>query len=115
MLTFAGPTRHLLRWTILFLAFPFRLLATLLLMAFDLVLSRWLIALPVVTLVWLPLYFLLNLSMMYLVVGTIILGTMLAGLWEGCSMFVLHPLVPKWVYFQAPLPLLIDPEVPDDA
>ena len=99
----------------LLLTFPVRVFATVFLTLFDFVISRWLVALPFVALLWLPLHFAIGLGIKYLLFGTIAVGTMLAGLWDGCSIFVMHPNVPKWLYFAEPLPLCLQKVEPDDA
>lgn len=95
---------RLLRLLLLTATFPLRLSVTLFVTIFDLLISRYLLALPCVALIWLPLHFAAGLNIWYLYWPTIILGTMLAGLWEGCDIFVINRYVPRWLLFAAPMP-----------
>lgn len=100
-----NQTRHLLRLATLLLLFPLRFLVSLFVMLFDMFISRCLVALPVAAVFWLPLYLLADVGLVWLFRGTIVLGTLLAGLWDGCSIYTLRPYLPKWLCFEAPLPL----------
>lgn len=84
------------------LLLPIRLLVEIPLWLFDWFLNRFVIAGLVVGLVWIPLHYLIGLSFNYWYWPTVILGIGLTGLWEGCEMFTLRPLLPSALLLTAP-------------
>ncbi|MCU0721366.1 MAG: hypothetical protein MUC83_16770 [Pirellula sp.] len=89
-----SKSKHgILWWLLLPLRIPIEILVTL----FDLTLSRHLIAAIVVSIIWTPLHFAIDLSFEYWLWPTVILGVCLTGLWEGCDIFIVRPYLSRWL------------------
>ena len=77
--------------------FPLRVVFMIVVGIFDSVLSRYLVAVILVGLIWGPLHLLWGISVNYFTWPTLIFGILLTGLWEGCSIFTIRNWVPRWM------------------
>jgi hypothetical protein len=69
--------------------FPARVLGELFLLFFDGVLSRHLVAGAICACIWVPCYLLFDADPLTFWMPTLLLGTCLCGLWEGCRILSL--------------------------
>lgn len=81
------------------ITFLLRLLVEIFVTAFDLYLSRLLMAAVVVAVLWVPCHFAVHTSVTWFVWPTVILASCLCGLWEGCHMFEIRPYFGRLVLF----------------
>ena len=88
-----SPQKGLAWW----LFFPARLTVEIFVTLFDMILSRYLIAGALVSIFWLPCYFLFGFSLVTWVWPTVILGACLCGLWDGCHMLEIRPYFSRFV------------------
>ena len=62
---------------------------------FDMAVSRYIVAAMGVGVFWLPCHFIWQVSIAYFIWPTVIAGSMLCGLWEGCDIFTIRPRLSK--------------------
>lgn len=86
-------TRALSWWLLL----PFRFVAEVTVGLYDFILSRYLVAAVLVGIIWVPLHLIWGISTGYYIWPTLIIGLILTGLWEGCSIFTIRHRVPRWM------------------
>ena len=87
------------RWRSIAL-FILRLPAEIFVLIFDAVISRFIVAAAVVSVAWIPLHFLIGLGRGWLEWPSFILGVMLMGLWDTCSILTVGPLFSKFRLIQ---------------
>ena len=75
-----------MKWFVL----PFRFVAEVLVFAFDILISRYILAAVVIAVFWLPAYLAFGISHKWFLFPTIILGMCLCGLWDGCRIFTIR-------------------------
>gem|GEM_PF-4248186 len=83
------------KWVLL----PIRVVITIAVVLFDTVMSRYLISMIIVGVIWGPLYLIWGLSTNYFIYPSIIIGTCLCGLWDTCKIFTIHSYLPRWMTF----------------
>ena len=69
------------------LVFPLWILAEVAVTLFDMVGSRYLVALLMVGIVWLPLHLLFDAGIGYWLWPSLVFGVFLCGLWDRCEIF----------------------------
>ena len=78
------PTaRRIASWLFL----PIRIAIGVLIVVFDLVVTRFLVAGILTGIIWIPLHFAVDLGYGYWIWPTLPVGALLMGLWDGCDIF----------------------------
>ncbi len=85
--------RLLTKWLILF---PLRCVAEVIVVLFDMVVSRYLVAAVVVGLFWVPSHFLFGATLSLFLWPTAVLGVAFCGLWDGCEVFTIRHYLAKY-------------------
>jgi len=80
---------------------PLLCVAEVVVIVFDLVVSRYLVAAAVVGVFWLPAYFVLDAGRRSFFWPPLVLGMLLCGLWEGCPIFTIRDYVAKFGLVQS--------------
>jgi hypothetical protein len=85
--------KYLSKWLLLF---PLSCLAEVLVVLFDMVISRYLIAACVVGAIWGPCHFLFGAGLRSFFWPTLVIGCTLCGLWDGDRIFTIRKYLAKY-------------------
>jgi hypothetical protein len=80
---------------------PVICIAEVVVILFDLIVSRYLVAAAVVGVFWVPAYFVFDAGSRSFFWPTLLLGMLLCGLWEGCPIFTIRDYVARFGLVQS--------------
>jgi hypothetical protein len=83
------------RRTLQLLILPLRIIAEIFVAIFDMVISRYLLAASLISVLWVPCYLIFDASRGWFLWPSLVLGMAFCGLWDGCQIFTIRDYVAK--------------------